>query len=377
MRIGIDVRVLSYEFTGIPIYVSEMIRYWSMDEQEDEFFLYSNKPLKINDLPGDNWHIIIDRHRFGGIWAKTRLRRLLVRDRIDVYWEPMNFLPRRIRGVKYVVTVHDIAVYLNPSYGSFTDSILERAFLPGSCKRADRIVAISESTKKDIVSHFGVTGDKIEVIHNGDSPYTGKERSYSDSQLKECCERWGITPGNYLLFVSTLEPRKNVVTIVKAYDILRSSGRFGGRLVLAGKKGWKSESIFEQIENSPYKEDIIVTGYVSDIDKECFYRNAACFVFPSFYEGFGFPIVEAMSVGLPVVTSDVSSMPEVGGDEAFYIPADRLTEAGCLADAVGRVLEMDEENRKALAMREQKRVERFSRKKCAQKVLECIKNTGN
>lgn len=376
MRIGIDARTLSYEHTGIPIFVHDVLQYWSEYKKDDEYYLYSNRDLNVDFELGDNWHIVIDKHRFGGIWVQTRLRRLIKRDKIEAFWEPMNFLPARIKGVSYYVTVHDLAVYLFPKFGAVTDSILERLLLKKSCKRADKIIAISESTKRDIATHLGIQDEKIEVIYNGDSPYKNKAVSYSEDTGKEILSKWNLIKREYLLFVGTIEPRKNVGTIVAAYEQLRDTGEYTGKLVIAGKQGWKCTKIIEAIENNKYRDDIVVTGYISEAEKECLYRNAQCLVFPSLYEGFGFPILEAMSVGLPVVTSNVSSMPEVGLDAAFYVEESDLHNEEIIAKVIHDALNISDEERIKLRDKMNRIVNSHSRLDSAENIYQLIAGKG-
>ena len=372
MRIGIDARSLSYEYTGIPTYVHDMIMYWNMKDTDHEFFLYTNRPFDLDFDLRDNWHIVVDEYRYGGIWIQVRLRSLLKRDGIDVFWEPMNFLPVRIPGVRYVNIINDLSAYKNHRYGTVTDNILERLFLMPSCRRADTIVAISEFTKSDIVKELGVDPDRVRVIYIGDSPYNGRDESYSQKERDNIFSARNITGRDFLLYVGTIEPRKNIITIVKAFETLKVKGNFTGKLVLAGKRGWKSEGIFEVIESSPFREDIVVTGFVSATEKECLYREAACLVFPSFEEGFGLPIVEAMSVGCPVVTAAVSSMPEVGGDVALYLEREHLTDPTALADRITEVLSLDEQERRVLADKARERALKFNRKESSEQLFDVL-----
>ena len=376
MRIGIDARALSYEYTGIPVYVHDVLKYWNEKKKDDEYYLYSNRPLQIDFDLGENWHVVIDEHRFGGIWVQTRLRKLLERDKIEAFWEPMNFLPGRIKGVKYFVTIHDIAVYLFPQYGAYTDAILERLLLKRSSKRADKIIAISKATKNDIVSHLGVPEDKVRVIYNGDSPYKGKEVSYTVLQEQGILGRWKLDKNKFLLFVGTIEPRKNIDTIIRAYECLRDNREYTGKLVIAGKQGWKCTKIIEAIENNKYRDDIVVTGYISEAEKECLYRNAQCLVFPSLYEGFGFPILEAMSVGLPVVTSNVSSMPEVGLDAAFYVEESDLHNEEIIAKVIHDALNISDEERIKLRDKMNRIVNSHSRLDSAENIYQLIAGKG-
>ena len=377
MKIGIDARTLSYEHTGIPVYVHDVLQYWNDNKNDDEYYLYSNRPLKTDLVFGDNWHVVIDKHRFGGIWVQTRLRKLLKRDKIEVFWEPMNFLPRKITGIRYYVTIHDLAVYLFPQFGAFTDAILERLLLKKSCRRADKIIAISQSTKNDIATHLGVDNDKIEVIYNGDSPYKNKDASYTKAQEAEILDKWKIKKDEYLLFVGTIEPRKNVDAIVGAYECLRDRHGYNGKLVIAGKKGWKCQKTIDNMAESKYKNDIVVTGFISELEKECFYRNASCLVFPSLYEGFGFPILEAMSVGLSVVTSNVSSMPEIGKDSAFYVEKLDLHNKEIIAKVINDAINISDYKRAELKRKMNMIVQSHSRRESAESIYQLLLRKGN
>lgn len=373
MRIGIDVRTLSYEYTGIPIYVHDLIKCWNNECHEEEFFLYSNRSFELDFILNNNFHIIIDKHKFGGIWEQKRMPYLLQRDKINVFWEPMNFLPRKVEGIKYIVTIHDLAVYNNPKLGSFTDGVLERLLLPISCKRADKIIAISESTKNDIKKYLKVQDNKISIIYNGDSPYTGKGPSYTEDKEELILNKWKIVKNNYLLFIGTIEPRKNISTIVKAFEVLKKKNGYIGKLILVGKYGWRSNNLLKQINSSEYKKDIVLTNYVTDEEKECLYRNATCFVFPSLYEGFGFPIVEAMSVGIPIITSKVSSMPEVGGEIVSYVEKNMLTDYYALAERILEILSRSQDDLENYILKCKRRVTLFNRITTARETMKRIK----
>lgn len=368
MRIGIDARTLSYEYTGIPIFLHDVLMYWNENNTEDDYFLFSNRKFTLDFELKNNWHVIIDKKPFGSIWEQIFVPHLLQKYNIDVFWEPMHFLPRHISNVKYIMTVHDLAVYQFPQYGAFSDTLLEHFLLPISCRRADKIIAVSKSTKKDIINFFGVEDNKISVIYNGDSSYLNKVNTYSDTEEQEILDKWRLTKKNFLLFVGTIEPRKNIITIVKSFEVLKEKGKYDGKLVIVGKTGWKYKKIFKQIYHSRFIEDILITGYVTNREKECLYRNALCFLYPSLYEGFGFPIIEAMSVGLPVITSNISSMPEVGGDVAKYLEESKLTDINSLCGIIEEVINYDEQDYEKIRTNSVIQASKFSRKQCADKI---------
>ena len=319
VRIGVDIRYLGYEYTGIPVFIYDILKYWNKLYKNDEFFLYSNRNINLDIALGDNWIIRIDKKRFGTLWVLKDLYHLLQEDRIDVFWEPMHFLPLKKNNIKYFVTIHDLSVLIDKRFGSISDMLMERLFLKKSCNQADKIMAISKSTLNDVLKYTDCEPQKVCLIYNGDSPYKYLKTNLSEESHSTFQRKWRIKPKDYFLFVGTIEPRKNIITLIRAYEHFRNTVCEKKKLVLVGKKGWRSKEIYEFIQKSKYVEDIIMTGYVTEEEKELFYKDAIALVFPSLYEGFGFPIIEAMSLGVPVITSKVSSMPEVGQDVAIYI----------------------------------------------------------
>lgn len=366
MRIGIDVKTLSRRYTGIAIYVAEMLRYFSELDTEDEFFLYSHRDFELDFPLGPNFHKRIFRAVTGSFGIMFQLNKQLERDGIDLFWGTEHFIVHGRQQFKQVVTFHDLAVFHNAKLGTRYGAFLQRFIVIPLLKYADKVIAISKSTANDVIESSGIDKGKVKVIYNGDSPYTDIERTYTKEEEKREEEKYGIRPREYLLFVSTIEPRKNIISIVKAYDIYRAKGG-KQKLVLAGGLGWRYKPILKSIEESIYKKDIVLTGYVSAEDKEYLYRNATSLVYPSLWEGLGLPIVEAMSVGIPVITSRISSMPELGGDVAYYI--DDCYDIRSLACLMTKVDKLTEQERELISAKSKERAALFSRRKCAKEIL--------
>src|SRR3972149_2680725 len=187
-------------------------------------------------------------------------------------------------------------------------------------RASDKIIAVSESTKDDIITHYGISREKISVIPSG----IGKQfraMSRNDGELISVQKKYNL-PYKFILSLETFEPRKNIISLIKSYEALQLLGNpvFDKYfLVIAGTRGWKDEEIFRAIANSPYKEKIIFPGFIADKDKTALYNLAGVFVYPSLYEGFGFPPLEAMACGVPVIVSHSSSLPEVVGDAGVLI----------------------------------------------------------
>lgn len=223
-----------------------------------------------------------------------------------------NFIvPPKMRG-KIITTVYDMTYVRFPETMDARNLRRISAGMERSAKRSDRIITISEFSKREIIDLLGVPEEKVSVIYS--APSFSEETADSEVTLG----KYGITKP-YILYVGTIEPRKNLVRLIHAFEMLKRNEKLPYRLVLAGGKGWQNEEIYRAAKESPFAEDIIFTGYISNSERNCLYQNAELFVFPSLYEGFGMPPLEAMHWGCPVVTSDAASMPEICGDATALV----------------------------------------------------------
>ena len=269
---------------------------------------------------------------------------------------------------KRVLTIHDVIPLIHPEW--FTKEMYQwfNEVLRKSALEADKIIAMSETTKQDIMRHYGVEEDKIKVIYSGIQPSILAKCSCVDIKKK-----FGIS-GKYILSVCTLEPRKNLKGLINAFlEYKKMHSDSDLQLVLTGKIGWGDETIEFIKSSEKYHEDIILTDYVSGEELAHLMENALAMAYVSFYEGFGLPILEGMAVGKAVISSDTSSMPEVGGDAVIYCnPYDRES----IVNAIERVVE-DEDYRKEMEQRAKKRAALFSYKKTAQQVLRVLEEVVN
>jgi glycosyltransferase involved in cell wall biosynthesis len=267
----------------------------------------------------------------------------------DVFFAP-NFLPpkrHRFRGRRLVITVHDLAFAVMPEMvAPETLSNLEERF-PSALRRSERVIAVSAATAGDLVEHFNIASSRVHIIHEGLDPhYAGTEEDLdTDASL----------PEEYLLFVSTIEPRKNVVGVLRAFALLAEWG-YEGRLVLVGQWGWRTEAIRAELESSPVRDRIVHLDYVERDRMAAVYSQARALIFPSWLEGFGLPILESMACGTPVVTSGRSAMPEVAGPAGVYV--DPESAHGIATGAASLVEDKDHHRRLAGLSRE--RARRFS-----------------
>ena len=233
----------------------------------------------------------------------------------DLIFSPYHPIPKRRNGLG-VLTIHDLIPlkhpvwFSNPNTIKFFDQSLRESAL-----HVDKIIAVSNSTKKDIIDIYGVDESKIEVI------YLAPHSIFCASDHNVLSEEHFLVSNDrpYFLSVCTQEPRKNLVGVIKAYDLLRKQNpSLDPALVLVGKKGWKNAGIEKALEESNFKDSIFITGYIEDSVLVNAYRGAIAFIYPSLYEGFGLPVLEAMACGTPVITSKNSSLEEIGQESVIY-----------------------------------------------------------
>lgn len=370
MRIGIDARPLISESpSGIGIYLLEILRNLKKNENTT-YILYTNEPIRNQDPVLAEFQKRVVSGKIGTITVCLGLDKTLKADKIDEFWGTEHMLPLFAHGVKKVLTVHDLALLINPSWGSRRNAIMQNVFCRLSCKCADRIIAVSDATRNDITRLLKIDKEMITVIPNGG----GYSNVSLSSEMQEDIEkRIGITGKRFFAYTGNIEPRKNIIGLIKAFEKVNGQSAEPYYLVLAGKMGWRTEPIKAAIEQSTYRKYIISPGYISENEKKYLMSRAIAFVFPSNYEGFGIPIVEALSCGGIVITARNSSLPEVGGDAALYIQQSSDTDA--LAQRMLECIEMPEQERARRIQLGAKQAMKFDWVCCAketQKVLEAM-----
>jgi len=282
--------------------------------------------------------------------------------RADLFHALRGFLPR-CRRVKTVWTLYDLAFKVNPGWFTPETAAGLEKVTRRNLDRADHVITISEHTREDLVRFYGYPAERITPILLG-VPRHALEPDEDDEILAAHPD----APMPYFLFVGTLEPRKNVVRLVEAFSRLDTPHS----LVLVGAQGWMSEPIFSAIAASPRREKILWRNYCSAAELERLYRHAEVFVYPSLYEGFGLPVLEAMAHGCPVITARTSSLPEVGGDAVVYVDPEDTAD---LADEM-HTLATSERIRNALAEKGRARAANFSWQETARKTLEVYRRVN-
>lgn len=360
MRIGIDARVLvPANMAGIATYLDHILRYLGQHDKENEYILYSWTEFEVQRDYGPNFTFKLIPATRGLLYLPLILSKAVRQDNLDVFWGPNHELPWLPKKVRTVLTVHDLALLINPKWGEKRHALTVNLYMPSSIRRANTILAISESTKQDMIRLLHTPKKKIHTLYLGG--YESQTHLVSAPGLTAAKKKYNIGD-KYFFFVGTIEPRKNVGTLIKAFELLAARDP-DVQLIIAGGIGWRCDDVLEQIKFSPYANRILQIGYVEKQEKLDLYAGATAYILPSHYEGFGLPVLEAMSLGGIVITASNSSLPEVGGNAALYVNDENDEIA--LAALMERVLNMDpteRQNRISLGIAQ---AAKFSWEKCA------------
>lgn len=275
------------------------------------------------------------------------------------------------KKTKSIIVIHDLTFVRFPQYVQETNLKYMNKLVPHSVKRAHHIITVSENSKKEIIDYYKLPADKVSVVPNAIDHDVFYPRQ--DDEIDRAVKKYGL-PKKYIHFHGTIEPRKNVEGLLNAYAALPQDLKDEYGLVLTGGKGWRDESIYQKInELKDSNHQIHLPGYIDGKDLPAIYSGASLFVLPSFYEGFGIPPLEAMACGVPVITSDNSSLPEVVGDAAIKIKAE---DTGALAANIEKVL-TDKKLAKSLSEKGLSQSAKFSWEKSAGKLIELLDLLSN
>jgi glycosyltransferase involved in cell wall biosynthesis len=369
MRVAIDAHMVGTQETGNETYVKYLIQaLQKMDRPGFEIDVLqtaeSTSPLDPA-LPRRGFRLLQVRptHSVGRIcWGIPYMVR---QEQVDVLHMTYN-APFWTRQSAQVVMVHDLAYKLYPHYYSPRVRWVLATLVPLSARRAERVVVPSEHTKKDVAREYGVPEHKILVTPEAAAP---EFRVVEDqTRIETTLSRYSIRRG-YLLAVGNLEPRKNLGRIVRAYAALLSRGSFAHQLVIVGQAHWQGSVVGREIKERGLEKHVVLTGYLPTEELVDLYNAADVFCYPSLYEGFGLPILEGMSCGAPVITSRVSSMPEVAGDAALLVDPKSEQE---LAQAMERIL-ADVKLRREMREQGLRRAAEFSWTRTAERTLQAYR----
>jgi len=376
MTIGIDIRVLARgKRSGVEEYLINLLPYMFELGKDIKFKLFYNSwqkaPLSKDWLELPNVEVSEFRipNRPLSFLAKhfnwPQIDRMI--GGCDVFFSPHFLIVGLSKKCRHIITFHDLSFEYFPEFFSWDKRFWHFSVDPRArAKKADKIIAVSESTGDDLIDLYGISGKRVKVIYSGvgDEFKPIKKNSQKCDEIKK---KYNL-PDKFILYLGTLEPRKNVVGLIRAFELLKSNksdAYQNMKLVLAGSNGWLYDEIFKTARSSAFFKDIFFTGFIEPQDKVYLYNLAELFVFPSFFEGFGFPPLEAMACGVPVITSNNSSLPEIVADAGLTIDARNYAE---LAFAMNEVLG-DSDLREILVAKGLAQAQKFSWRKCAEQLL--------
>lgn len=370
MLIGIDGNEANVKKrVGVGEYGYQLLKQlFKLQAPDKRFQIYlKRKPLSDLPLETEGWcYQVFGPKKF---WTQLALpwRLYRDRDRPDVFFTPTHYGPR-FCPVPSVVSIMDLAFLKFPQTFKKKDLVQLRSWGTYSVKKAAKILTISEASKNDIIEHYQVPERKIVVTYPGKREMTTPKKKTMPRAVKK---KYQIG-GDYILYVGTLQPRKNLERLIEAFGRVRKGG-LDLFLVIAGKKGWLYDEIFEKVKEEGLEERVIFTGYVPDEDLPALYQAARCFVLVSLYEGFGIPVLEALSLGCPVVISNVSSLPEVGGEAAIKVDPESVAD---IARGITEALSLSPQKRQKLIEEGKKQAQKFSWEKCARETLKVLEEAA-
>jgi glycosyltransferase involved in cell wall biosynthesis len=314
MRIGIDASPLYMRKSGISSYLESLLGGMAELGAGHSFVLYTNRPLPADRVPGGPFEERLARRPLPShqLWFQLGLPAGMRRDGIEVFLGPFHRLPL-LSGVPSVLVVHDLSGLLLRRL--HTRHVIARDMLiPLFVRRARRIVAVSRFTRRELLDRFRGVGGKVDVVP--EAPGADMHRVEDPAELERVRRRLDL-PARYILFLGTLEPRKNLPRLVRCFASV--AGRLEQDLVLAGSMGWKEGELRRELGDARIRGRVHLTGFVEDADLPALITMADLMAYPSQYEGFGLPVVEAMACGTPVLTSSTSSLPETAGGAAVLV----------------------------------------------------------
>jgi len=399
-RFGFDEKANLPIRVGSSEYCYQLIKNLAEIDKKNNYFIYLPVSPTLDMPPSsDNLKYIVFSSK--KLWTLVGLSKKLTEDKnsLDVFFSPTHYLP--ITNKKSVISILDVSYLKYPKLFKKKDLYKLKVWGRLSIKKAEKILTISQASKSDIIKEYGVRPDKVAVVYPGVKSEIRSSKSETNTKFKmqnlKNIEKFGIK-NDYILFVGTLQPRKNIVRLIEAFSMvvqkysssersesrnqfstrqvpdgnLSSSNNNGLQLVIVGKKGWQYEKIFSAPEKFNVSDKVLFIEDASDEDLPALYKNAKVFILPSLYEGFGLPILEAMQNRCPVIASNVSSLPEAGGDAALYVDPNDTDD---IKEKMEKLLE-DENLRKELIEKGYEQVKKFSWEKSAREVLKVLEEVG-
>jgi glycosyltransferase involved in cell wall biosynthesis len=372
LKIAVNTRLLiPGRLDGIGRFADETLRIITTKHPEHEFVFYFDRKPDEQFIYNQNIKPVVlqppARHPFLFLaWFEASLPLHFMRSKPDVFLSPDGFLSLTT-NVKSVGVIHDLNFEHFPEDIPFLVRKYYSNLFPRFARKASRIATVSEYSKSDIANKYHINPKKIDVVYNG----AGSIFKPLPLNEKEVTKQKFSQGNEYFFFIGTLHPRKNLVNLFKAFDLFKRNTSGSTKLLLAGARMWWTDEIRLAYEGMEHRDDVIFTGRVTDIELASLMASALALTYVSYFEGFGIPILEAFHCDTPVITSNVTSMPEVAGNAAVLIDPFSITS---IADAMQKVAS-DEGFREKLIVEGRKQREQFSWERTAEKLWECVEKT--
>jgi glycosyltransferase involved in cell wall biosynthesis len=364
MRIAVNTRFLLTDYLeGMGYYTQEIFKRIVQQHPEHEFIFIFDRPYDSRFVYGKNVTPVIAgppaRHPvLWKWWYDVKVPAILKKYKADVFVSCDGFCSLRTKVPQYIV-VHDLAFLHYPAFIRRSHLFYYKRYTPAFLKKAKQVITVSEFSKTDIISSYKIAEDKIDVVYNGvkDSFHP---LNYPDT---EAIQQKYTEGKNYFVYAGSIHPRKNLTNLLKAFSIFKKRQKSNWKLVLTGRLAWKYDRFIESLKSYKYRDDVVMTGYVEETELAKIIGAAYAMIYPSVWEGFGVPVIEAMKCNVPVITSVNSSMQEIAGDGALYFdPADH-------ADMAEKIMTIykDERLKAQLIEKGKKAIEVFDWDKSAEK----------
>lgn len=335
MRIAINTRFLiKNHLEGIGWFTWEVARELALSHPEHTFIFLFDRPFDPSFIPADNVEAVViyppARHAvLWWWWFEIAVPRVLKQKKVDVFLSPDGYCSLKA-PTPTVMVCHDIAHLHYPKQVPFHGRVFYHHFTPKYLNRAERIVAVSHFTKQDIIRHYGILTDKISVAGNG---VRDLFRVMSEIEKQQVRQQYSDGQA-YFFYLGSVHPRKNVAHLISAFTLFKAQTQAPVKLLIGGRLAWQTESIQTALAQSPYQKDIHLLGYLSDETLAKLLGAALALTYPSLFEGFGVPLLEAMQAEVPIITSNTSSLPEVAGNAALFVDPTNIT---ALAQQLSRI----------------------------------------
>jgi glycosyltransferase involved in cell wall biosynthesis len=370
MRIGVNTRfLLEGKLEGIGWFTHEVFQRVTAMMPEVEFVFFFDRPPANQFIYGKNVKAVVlspqARHPLlWYIWFEHSIPKALQQHKIDLFISPDGYLSLKT-NVPTIITIHDLAFYHFKEHVPYLVQQYYNWFTPKFAKKAAHIITVSNFSKQDIVERYSIAESNITVVGNG----CNKEITALDKVQIEQVRKQYSNELPYFVYVGAIHPRKNIAGLLAAFDAFKTQEKSNTKLILVGRMAWKTSEIKRVLANMKHAEDVIQLGHLERTELSKVLGGALALVYPSFFEGFGIPLLEAMYAEIPVITSNASSLPEVAGDAAILVDPNQKS---ALVEAL-KMISVDENLRADLIQKGRQQREKFSWEKTAEKVVEIIR----